>query len=93
MGLLVNNGVLDQSSIKEIKTLTQSQINQLTNIIYNTDLKVHRHGELVPALFENGGGGCFNPRNAVLFIDRDGKIFDYWKFVLSAKLQIHNQAI
>jgi len=76
-GLLVNNGVLNQSDIKEIKTLTQSQVNQLTNIIYNTDLKVSKNRRLRPILFEHGGGGCFDPRNALLFIDKDGKIFDY----------------
>jgi hypothetical protein len=76
-GLIVNNGVLDPSSIKEMKILTPAQINRLTNIIYNTRLKVYQNRHLVPALFENGGGGCFNPRNALLFIDKNGKIFDY----------------
>ncbi|HTD40748.1 MAG TPA: hypothetical protein VK671_09015, partial [Mucilaginibacter sp.] len=76
-GLHVKKGVLNYSTIKEFKVLTQSQINQLTNIIYNTGFKVYSHWELEPALFENGGGGCFNPRNAILFIDKNGKIFDY----------------
>lgn len=76
-GLHVENGLLNYATIKEIKVLTQSQINQLTNIIYNTDLKVHRYGEPEPALYVTGGGGCFNPRNALLFFDKNGKIFDY----------------
>jgi hypothetical protein len=75
-GLNVKNGVLNYSSIKEVKVLTQSQINQLTNTIYNTDFKVRGHFE-IPILFEQGGGGCFDPRNALLFVDKNGKIFDY----------------
>jgi hypothetical protein len=76
-GLLIYNGVLNQSDIKEIKTLTSGQINQLTNIIYNTDVKVHQR--LGPYLVENGGGGCFEPRNALVFINKDGKVFDYFE--------------
>ena len=73
------DGVLNYSQIKEIKVLTRPQINQLTNIIYNTGLKVSKDRELVPAPFENGGGGCFDPRNALLFVDENGKIFDYFE--------------
>jgi hypothetical protein len=70
-GLHVNKGVLNHSSLKETKILNQSQINRLTNIIYNTDFKVH------DVFNTSKEGACFNPRNALLFYDRNGKIFDY----------------
>jgi hypothetical protein len=55
----------------EVKQLTQKQINNLTNIVYNTDYKV------IDVFNAADGSGCFNPRNALIFYDKRGKIFDY----------------
>ncbi|MBV8390864.1 MAG: hypothetical protein JO080_13760 [Mucilaginibacter sp.] len=69
-GLHVKNGDLNYSSIREIKILNKTQINKLTDIIYNTDYKVK-----VFNVTERGM--CFDPRNALVFFDKDGKVFDY----------------
>ena len=70
VGLHVKNGKLNNSSIKEIRVLNKAQINKLTNIIYNTDYKVNEFNSYLE-------GECFDPRNALIFIDKYGKIFDY----------------
>jgi hypothetical protein len=69
-GLHVKNGELNYASIKEIKVLNKAQINKLTNIIYNTNYKVKDFN-----VYEKGE--CFDPRNAIVFFDKDGKVFDY----------------
>jgi len=69
--LHVENGKLSYSSLKEIKTLNQSQISALTNIIYNTAYR--KKGTRMP----DPGYACFSPRNALLFYDKHGRIYDY----------------
>jgi hypothetical protein len=70
-GLHVEGGKLNYSSLKEIKTLDQHQISRLTNLIYNT---AHRkNASRMPYL----GPSCYNPRNALLFYNKEGKIYDY----------------
>lgn len=71
-GLHIKNGVLNVSSLKEVKTLNTRQINNLTNILYNT---TYRRKSVI--MVADPGGKCFNPRNAILFYDKNGKIFDY----------------
>lgn len=68
--LHIKHGRLNYSSLKEIKQLDAEEINKLTNIIYNTDYKKNMN-------FVNPGYKCFSPRNALLFYNRNGKIFDY----------------
>jgi len=70
-GLHVSNGVLDYCSIIEAKELTVDQIAKLTSIIYNTRLKKMGSDFAIP------GHNCYFPRNALLFFDKNGKIFDY----------------
>jgi hypothetical protein len=69
--LYIKNGVLDTSTLIEIKELTPDQIGNLTNIVYNTDLKVHDQVGF------DTGGACFYPRNALIFYNAEGKVFDY----------------
>jgi len=69
-GLFINNGRLDYSSLFEVKQLTSSQINRLTNMMFNTDVKVHNN-------YATASRACFDPRNAFIFFDKDGKVFDY----------------
>ena len=72
-GLLFKNDTLDHSSLFEIKKPTSEQINRLTNLMFNTDTKVHyNHNK-----YDNPGSACFNPRNAFIFYDKNGKVFDY----------------
>ena len=69
-GLHVADSVLDQRSLIEIKQLSTAQINSLTNIMYNINT---RSGKGYP----DTGYSCFAARNALVFFDRNGKIFDY----------------
>lgn len=69
-GLHIMNGELNHSSLKEVRYLDQQQINSLTNILYNTTYK--KKNNIVDM-----GHSCFNPRNAFIFLDDKGKIFDY----------------
>lgn len=70
--LHVENGKLNYTSLIEIKTLNVEQIAELTNIIYNTDYKHnHKRNGATP------GHNCYSPRNAIIFYDKTGKIYDY----------------
>ena len=68
--LHIRNGILNYSSLKETKQLTAIQIDKLTRIIYNTTYKKLNH-------IVDMGFSCYIPRNALLFYDKNGKIFDY----------------
>jgi hypothetical protein len=68
--LHIEDGKLNYSSIIEIKQLNQGQINNLTNIIYNTNYRK-------PSAFSMRNHKCINARNALIFYDKEGKIFDY----------------
>lgn len=78
-GLHIKNGILDTTSITENKELSRNQIDGLTNLLFNTfyrkknsiHLEVH--------------GACFYPRNAFLFYDDRGKIFDYLEICFECK--------
>jgi hypothetical protein len=69
-GLHIKNGRLNYSSLIEVKTLSQKQVNDLTTLIYNTNYRK-------PGLNAADNGACFNPRNALIFYDKNGKVFDY----------------
>lgn len=70
--LHIENGMLNYTSLIEIKTLSSEQISKLTNIIYNTDYKKpHKRWGVIPER------KCYSPRNAILFYDKNGKIYDY----------------
>ena len=80
--LHIKNGVLDKTSLIEIKTISSRQINYLTKLIYNTDFK--KKSDTEPAY---SNGGCFNPRNALLFFDSSGKIFDYIEICFECQVE------
>lgn len=65
---------VDQSvfaGIQESRTLTLSEISELTDVIYNTCDKYYI--KLVSS------SGCFFPRNAILFYDESDTIFAYFE--------------
>lgn len=70
-GLYVNNGVLDTTTLIEIKQLSKKQINELTSLIFNTDYKKkdETHFESL--------GKCFEPRNAFIFLSANYQVLDY----------------
>ena len=53
------------SHAKEIKLLTFSQIDTLTNILYNYGFTGSIRSQKIP--------GCYDPRNGILFLDDNGK--------------------
>jgi hypothetical protein len=72
-GLLIQKGMLDTASLFEVKQLTPKQIAGLTNMMFNTDIKVHYNFDN----YADPGVKCFQPRNAFIFIDKNEKVFDY----------------
>jgi len=64
-----------QSVTKESKTLSSFDINKLTNILFNYGYKSHKS--------YNGIRGtpieyrCYEPRNAILFIDKKDQLVEY----------------
>ena len=55
--------------LKEIKALSQPQVDRLTDILYNYGFPGSSH--LITQ------AGCFMPHNAILFADKEGKAFAY----------------
>ncbi|OCX52428.1 hypothetical protein BEL04_13260 [Mucilaginibacter sp. PPCGB 2223] len=67
---------VDYSAFMEQVTLTKNQVNKLTDIFYNINI---RGTPLPPGMLDiaDPGASCFNPRNAVLFVDANGNTFAY----------------
>ncbi len=65
---------VDYTKLDEIKTLNYLQIDTLTDILYNTDYKriTNLRGRVGVV-----SQSCYNPRNAVLFVDSSGKTFAF----------------
>lgn len=70
-GLQICKQRLNYSNLIEVKRLTESSISRLSNILFNTDYKVKM------GINTFGEGACFEPRNAIIFFDKKGKVFDY----------------
>jgi hypothetical protein len=68
-GLPRENDSVCYSKLKEIKTLTLPQVDQLTDILFNYGFIGHYHS-VTTAM-------CFMPHNAILFVDKGGKTFAY----------------
>lgn len=67
--LPIINDTICYSKLYEIKTLTFIQIDKLTDILYNYGYRGNMNSISVT--------GCYNPRNAILFLDSNGKVFEY----------------
>ncbi|WP_264530880.1 hypothetical protein [Flavobacterium sp. N502540] len=68
--LPINN--LDSLSLKnvtQIKTLNLSQVEKLSDILYNTCSRLNTNCSQIIR-------GCYLPRNAILFFDETGKVFE-----------------
>jgi hypothetical protein len=63
------NDTICYSKLQEVKTLIFTQVDKLTNILYN-------YGFGGP-VYTMGVASCYNPRNAILFLDRTGKAFEF----------------
>lgn len=64
----INDTIL-YSKLTEVKTLTYPQVDKLSNIIYNYGYRGTIHTMSVAA--------CYNPRNAILFLDNKGKVVEF----------------
>ena len=67
--LPIENDTVCYSKLYEVKTLTLRQIDSLTNTMYNIGF-----GGTILLVEEMA---CYNPRNAILFIDKGGKVFEF----------------
>jgi len=63
------NDTICYSKLHEIKTLTFSQVDKLTDIFYNYSYK--GNSNTIKSL------SCYNPRNAILFLDNKGKVIEF----------------
>lgn len=78
-GLHIKNGILDTTSITEKQELDLIQVDGLTNLLFNTTYRKKNSIHL------ETHGACFYPRNAFLFYDNQGKIFDYLEICFECK--------
>jgi hypothetical protein len=67
--LPMNGNEIDYTKITEEKTLRQDQIDELTAILHNVTYK----GEV----FKINETGCYNPKNAILFCDKNNHLLEY----------------
>lgn len=63
------NGTVDLSRIAESVTMDKARIDSLTHILFNVGF---RGRTLTGEVYM-----CYSPRNAILFIDSQGKVFEY----------------
>ncbi|HEY9196848.1 MAG TPA: hypothetical protein VIM77_11305 [Mucilaginibacter sp.] len=70
-GLVIENQQLDYSTLMGAKILNKTQIEELTNIVFNYEYSGMKN---YPS---TGFAVCFDPRNSIIFFDKDGKIFDH----------------
>jgi hypothetical protein len=63
------NDTISYSQLHEVKTLTLTEIDKLTDILFNVGFRgpVSSESEI----------SCYEPRNAILFLDKNGKTFEY----------------
>ena len=64
----INDTIL-YSKLTEIKTLTYPQVDKLTDIFYNYGFR--------GTTFKISEAACYNPRNAILFLDNKGKVIEF----------------
>ena len=60
---------IEISKFKETKTLSNEQIDSLTNLLYNIGVKGN--------VFKFTPAACFFPRNAILFLNSNEKVFEF----------------
>jgi hypothetical protein len=68
--LIDKEGKINYKQIDEIKTLNAVQIDSLTSLVYN-------FGLIPNALPNNEWAKCYQPRNGILFIDKNYQVFEW----------------
>lgn len=69
---------LSLENVTQIKTLNLSQIGKLSDILYNTCSRLNANCSQTIR-------GCYLPRNAILFFDENGKVFEYLEICFECK--------
>jgi hypothetical protein len=69
---------LSLENVTQIKTLNLSQVEKLSDILYNTCSRLNANCSQIIR-------GCYLPRNAILFFDENGKVFDYLEICFECK--------
>lgn len=72
------------SKLFEIKTLATSQVNSLTDLICNYGFKF-TYKPKQKVYFIGSMLQCYNPRNAILFLDEDNKVFEFIEICFECK--------
>ena len=68
-GLPMLNDTVCYSKLKELKVLNLTQVDSLTSVLYN-----YSYGGRV---YTGSISDCYTPRNAILFLNTEGKTFEY----------------
>ena len=63
------NGKVDLTKMAETVTLNRTQIDSLTHILFDVGYRGKIKFESLT--------GCYNPRNAILFLDSSGNVFEF----------------
>ncbi|SCZ02742.1 hypothetical protein [Flavobacterium caeni] len=86
--LPISNQILDSTKVKEIKSLTHDEINNLSDILYNFGFINDKFPKIIDE------ANCYNPRNAILFIDEKSKIYEYIEICFSCnKIEFSSKEI
>jgi hypothetical protein len=78
------NDTVCYSKLFEIKTLDQAQIDTLTDLIYNYGFKF-KYKPKGKVYFTGSMLQCYHPKNAILFIDRNNKVFEFIEICFECK--------
>ena len=78
------NDTVCYSKLFEVKTLSLTQIDKLTDLMYNYGFKfipkIKGNVYLIGSVLQ-----CYNPRNAILFLDKDNKVFEFIEICFECK--------
>jgi hypothetical protein len=83
----VNHFVINQHRIKEAVSLTPAGIDSLTDILYNTGFTSQKAYN-----YPNPGYSCYEPRNAILFINANGRLTNYIEICFGCKKVEHSSS-
>lgn len=70
-GIIIENHRLRYDNVKQSKILTNKEIENFTDIIYNYGYSGMKNYVIV------GFTNCFEPRNSIVFLDKKGRVIDH----------------
>ena len=69
------NDTVCYSKLYELKNLSFSQVDKLTDLLYNYGYRMRLKDDGL--IYVTTSPQCYNPRNAILFLDSTGKVFEF----------------